>query len=65
MSMHRYRNAVVVLKANGLYSGQVAIALRAEYRRQLLVTAQKDIDSVENIDTVDNTSAAQQGEEVY
>lgn len=46
--MYRYENAVRSLQLAGLYSATVAIALRAEYRRQCINAANRGINEMDN-----------------
>ena len=60
-SMNRYESAIVQLKASGLYSSTVAIALRAEYRRQCLNYLARNMLKDEENESPDNTGFFQEG----
>ncbi len=57
--MERYESAIENLKRNGLYSSTVAMALRAEFRRQCNNNFNRKLDKVESEDFIDNTDTFQ------
>ena len=62
--MYRYQVCIEYLKRNGLYSDTVAMALRAEYRRQSVNQLNRNMVKAEDSDReTDMTAQYQTGDE--